>query len=279
MRKLTSLQKSRRYLITALILAIFCFPLYWAIINSLKTPLETFAGSWIPFLQFKPTVANWTEELGNWETRRALSNSAIVSVCSTGIVLFIGTLAAFSLAIFKFKKMKNQDILIWFLSQRVMPPVVFIVPFFLLMRSLKLIDTLYALILINVTFTLPFAVIIMRESFRGIPTELTDAALVDGASYWQIFRKIALPLAGGGLVAVGIICLAMVWNEFIFALSLSYDQATLMPVLIAGSEHTRGVQFWYVAVRVLLTISLPMIIALFVQRYVVRGLTLGAVKG
>jgi len=88
-----------------------------------------------------------------------------------------------------------------------------------------------------------------------------------------------LPLASGGLIAVGIICLAMVWNEFIFALSLSYDQATLMPVLIAGAEHTRGVQFWYVAVRVLLTISLPMIIALFVQRYLVRGLTLGAVKG
>ncbi len=279
MRKPKPLQKVRRYLITALILAIFCFPLYWAIINSIKTPLDTFAGSWIPFLQFKPTVANWTEELGNWETRRALSNSAIVSVCSTGIVLCIGTLAAFSLASFKFHKMKNQDITIWFLSQRVMPPVVFIVPFFMLMRSLKLIDTLYALILINVTFTLPFAVIIMQESFRGIPTELTDAALVDGASYGQIFYKIALPLASGGLIAVGIICLAMVWNEFIFALSLSYDQATLMPVLIAGAEHTRGVQFWYVAVRVLLTISLPMIIALFVQRYLVRGLTLGAVKG
>lgn len=279
MRKLTSLQQVRRHIITVIILVIFCFPLYWAIINSIKTPMETFAGSWVPFFQFKPTLANWMKELGNWETRRALTNSTIVSLCSTGIVLFIGTLAAFSLAIFKFEKMKNQDITIWFLSQRVMPPVIFIVPFFLIMKSLKLIDTLYALILVNVTFTLPFAIIIMREIFRGIPGELTEAALVDGASYWQIFYKIALPLASGGLVATGIICLAMVWNEFIFALSLSYDEATLMPVLIAGGEHTRGVQFWFVAVRVLLTMGLPMAIALFVQRYLVKGLTLGAVKG
>lgn len=279
MRKLTSLQQVRRHIITVIILVIFCFPLYWAIINSIKTPMETFAGSWIPFFQFKPTLTNWMKELGNWETRRALTNSTIVSLCSTGIVLFIGTLAAFSLAVFKFEKMKNQDITIWFLSQRVMPPVIFIVPFFLIMKSLKLIDTLYALILVNVTFTLPFAIIIMREIFRGIPGELTEAALVDGASYWQIFYKIALPLASGGLVATGIICLAMVWNEFIFALSLSYDEATLMPVLIAGGEHTRGVQFWFVAVRVLLTMGLPMAIALFVQRYLVKGLTLGAVKG
>lgn len=279
MRKLTSLQQVRRHIITVIILVIFCFPLYWAIINSIKTPIETFAGSWVPFLQFKPTLANWMKELGNWETRRALTNSTIVSLCSTGIVLFIGTLAAFSLAIFKFEKMKNQDITIWFLSQRVMPPVIFIVPFFLIMKSLKLVDTLYALILVNVTFTLPFAIIIMREIFRGIPGELTEAALVDGASYWQIFYKIALPLASGGLVATGIICLAMVWNEFIFALSLSYDEAIVMPVLIAGGEHTRGVQFWYVAVRVLLTMGLPMAIALFVQRYLVKGLTLGAVKG
>lgn len=279
MRKLTSLQQVRRHIITVIILVIFCFPLYWAIINSIKTPIETFAGSWVPFLQFKPTLANWMKELGNWETKKALTNSTIVSLCSTGIVLFIGTLAAFSLAIFKFEKMKNQDITIWFLSQRVMPPVIFIVPFFLIMKSLKLVDTLYALILVNVTFTLPFAIIIMREIFRGIPGELTEAALVDGASYWQIFYKIALPLASGGLVATGIICLAMVWNEFIFALSLSYDEAILMPVLIAGGEHTRGVQFWYVAVRVLLTMGLPMAIALFVQRYLVKGLTLGAVKG
>jgi len=279
MRKLTSLQKSRHHLTTAIILVIFCFPLYWAIINSIKMPLETFAGSWVPFLQFKPTLVNWAKELGDQSTRRALANSTIVSLCSTGIVLFIGTLAAFSLAVFKFEKLKNQDIIIWFLSQRVMPPVIFIVPFFLLMRSLKLIDSLYALILVNVTFVLPFAVIIMREIFRGIPGELIDAALVDGASYWQIFRKVALPLASGGLVATGIICLAIVWNEFIFALSLSYDRAVVMPVVIAGSEHTRGVEFWYIGVRVLLTMSLPVVVALFAQRYLVKGLTLGAVKG
>jgi len=218
-------------------------------------------------------------ELRGWETRRALFNSAVVSISATLIVLFIGTLAAYALATFKFRKMKNQDILIWFLSQRVMPPVIFVVPFFILMKTLRLLDTRYALILVNVTFTLPFAVIIMREIFREIPLELTEAALVDGASHWQVFYKVILPLASVGLVAVGIICLSFTWNEFLFALTLSYKEAIVMPVLIVGAEHTRGVQFWYVAIRTLLTMSVPIIIALFAQRYLVRGLTLGAVKG
>jgi len=248
-------------------------------INSIKTPIQTFAGSWIPFFQFKPTLVNWVKELANPATRQGLMNSSIVALSSTGIVLFLGTLAAFSLAMFRFERMKNQDIIIWFLSQRVLPPVVFVVPFFLLMKSLKLLDTVYALILINVTFTLPFIIIIMQEVFRGIPGEITDGALVDGASYWQIFYRISLPLASGGLVAGGIICFAVAWNEFLFALILGYDEAMVMPVVIAGAQTARGVDFWFVGVRTILTMALPMTIALFAQRYLARGLTLGAVKG
>jgi multiple sugar transport system permease protein len=279
MKRLSRKQQGRWYVITSIILVAFCFPLYWSILNSIKPPLETLTSSWIPFLQFRPTLKNWMLELNGWETRHALLNSAVVSISTTLIVLFIGTLAAYSLATFKFRKIKNQDIMIWFLSQRVMPPVVFVVPFFILMKTLRLLDTRYALIFVDVTFTLPFAVIIMREIFREIPIELTEAALVDGASHWQVFYKITLPLASVGLVAVGIICLAFTWNEFLFALTLSYKEATVMPVLIVGAEHTRGVQFWYVAIRTLLTMSVPIIIALFAQRYLVRGLTLGAVKG
>lgn len=279
MRKLSYAAQWRWYIITALILVVFCFPLYWAILNSVKPPLDTLTASWIPFVQFKPTLANWITELTGYETRHALLNSLVVSVSSTSIVLVIGTLTAYGLAIFQYKRIKNQDILIWFLSQRVMPPVVFVVPFFIIMRSLKLTDTRLALILVNVTFTLPFAVIIMREIFREIPGELIEAALVDGATHWGVFYRVSLPLSTGGLMAVGIICLAFTWNEFLLALTLSYKEAIVMPVLIVGAEHTRGVQFWYVAVRTLLTMSVPIAIALFAQRYLVRGLTLGAVKG
>lgn len=279
MRRLTFLQQIKWYVITSLIMAIFCFPIYWAVVNSVKPPLEIFAGSWFPFLQFKPTMHNWMVELSTGETRKALFNSALVSIVSTIIVLSVGSLAAYGLSRFKFARVKRQDIVVWFLSQRVMPPVVFIVPFFIMMKSFGLLDTPYALILVNVTFTLPFAVIILWEIFREVPIEVIEAAHIDGASEWQILYEVVVPLSTTGIVAVGVICLAFVWNEFLFALSLSYKEAMVMPVLIGGTEHTRGIEFWFVATRTLLAMTVPIIIAFSVQRYLVRGLTLGAVKG
>jgi multiple sugar transport system permease protein len=167
----------------------------------------------------------------------------------------------------------------WFLSQRVLPPVVVIIPFFLVMRQLKLLDSVWALVLLNATFTLPFPVIILSQMFRELPYELEEAAYVDGASRFQAFWRIALPLVVPGLVATWIICMAFSWNEFLFALSLTSNKAIPMPVIIAGAEHTRGVQFWFVGVRVLLTMMPPILLALLAQRYIIRGLTLGAVKG
>ena len=160
-----------------------------------------------------------------------------------------------------------------------MPPVLFVIPFFLIMRQVGLLDSVLALILLNATFILPFPVIILSQMFRELPLELEDAALVDGASRFQAFTQIALPLVVPGIVATWIICLAFSWNEFLFALALSSKNAIPMPVIIAGAEHTRGVQFWFVGVRVLLTMLPPTILALLAQRYIVRGLTLGAVKG
>jgi multiple sugar transport system permease protein len=167
----------------------------------------------------------------------------------------------------------------WFLSQRILPPVVVVIPFFLIMTTLNLRDTVFGLILLNATFTLPFPVIILSQMFRELPIELEEAAFVDGASRWQAFSRVALPLVVPGLVAAWIICLAFSWNEFLFALTLTTKSAIPMPVIIAGAEHTRGVQFHEVGVRVLLTMLPPTIMALLAQRYIVRGLTLGAVKG
>jgi len=154
-----------------------------------------------------------------------------------------------------------------------------VIPFFLLMRQLHLLDSVWSLVLLNATFTLPFPVIILSQMFRELPIELEEAARVDGASRWQAFWRVALPLVVPGLVATWIICMAFSWNEFLFALSLTSNKAIPMPVIIAGAEHTRGVQFWFVGVRVLLTMLPPTILALLAQRYIIRGLTLGAVKG
>jgi multiple sugar transport system permease protein len=264
-----------------MLVAIFwvIFPFYWAFLNSIKRPEETFQPTWIPFLQFTPTLEHWEAELAIPETRHALLNSTLIAMGAATLATLLGTMAAYALARFRFHRMNNGSLTTWFISQRVMPPVLFVIPFFLIMRQLSLLDSVFALILLNATFTLPFPVIILSQMFRELPSELEDAARVDGASHLQAFLRIALPLVAPGLVASWIICLAFSWNEFLFALALTTKSAIPMPVIIAGAEHTRGVQFWYVGVRVLLTMLPPTLLALLAQRYIVRGLTLGAVKG
>ncbi|MBW7881083.1 MAG: carbohydrate ABC transporter permease [Caldilineaceae bacterium] len=255
------------------------FPFYWAFLNSIKKPADTFTGTWIPFIQFQPTLQHWISELAIIETRQALLNSTTIALGAATLSVFLGTLAAYALARFRFDRPANGTLTAWFLSQRILPPVVVVIPFFLIMRELRLLDNVLSLVLLNATFTLPFPVIILGQMFRELPRELEEAALVDGASIFQAFLRVSLPLVLPGLVATWIICMAFSWNEFLFALSLTTKLAIPMPVIIAGAEHTRGVQFWYVGVRVMLTMLPPTILALLAQRYIIRGLTLGAVKG
>jgi multiple sugar transport system permease protein len=265
--------------VTVLALFLVLFPFYWAFLNSIKRPEETFQPTWIPFLQFQPTLEHWRSQLATPEIRHALLNSVIISIGAATLALALGTLAAYGLARFRFSRPSNGALTTWFLSQRVLPPVMFVTPFFLLMRQFGLLDSVLALVLLNATFTLPFAVIILSQTFRELPQELEEAAWVDGASHLQSFLSVVLPLALPGLAATWVICMAFSWNEFLFALSLTSKSAIPMPVIIAGAEHTRGVQFWFVGVNVLLTMLVPIVLALLAQRYIIRGLTLGALKG
>lgn len=265
--------------VLAVVMIWVLFPFYWAFLNSVKLPGDTFGNKWLPFLQFDPTLENWRSTLAIREIRQALLNSSIIAVGAATIALILGTLAAYALARFQFNRPRNGTLTTWFLSQRVLPPVIFVTPFYLLMREFNLIDTVLGLVLINATFNLPFPVIILTQMFREVPIELEEAAEVDGASRWQIFSRIALPLVAPGIVVSWIICLAFSWNEYLFALSLTTKEAIPMPVIIAGAEHTRGVDFQFVGTRVMLTMLLPLIMALLAQRYIVRGLALGAVKG
>lgn len=274
--------KSITFLILALIVAAISFlPFYWAISLSIRNPIETFtvAGLAVPFVQYEPTLANWREELGTGETQKSLLNSIIIAIGTSIAVIIIGTPAAYAIARFRFTKPSNSNITIWFLSQRVLPPVVTVIPFFLIMRFFNLLDTRLALIMINVTFNLPFVVVIMRQAFLDLPIELEEAALVDGAGHFTIFWKISLRLAAPSLVAVLLIVLAFTWNEFLFALTIGTVHIRTIPVQMAGAVDTRGIQFWFLAVRALIAVTPPVVFALLVQRYIVRGLSFGAVKG
>lgn len=273
-------------LMLIVVIAWTLFPLYWAFINSIKFPYDVYGTKWIPFLQFEPTAKYWEQLLNEREVRRAIKNSIIISVGAATVALILGTLAAYGLARFRFYRPSNGALTTWFLSQRVLPPVIFVTPFYLLARELGNrgvpflgLDSVWTLVLLNATFNLPFPVIILTQMFREIPREIEEAAQVDGASRFGIFFRIALPLVLPGIVVSFVIVMAFSWNEYILAVTIAVKNAIPVPVIIAGAESTRGIDYQLVGTRTVLALLPPAIIALIASRYIIRGLSLGAVKG
>ena len=254
-------------------------PFLWAIVNSVKTLGDTFRpGALIPFLDFAPTLTSWNEVLSDPQVLRAFTSSIVVSAGTTLFVLILGVPAAYSLARFELP-LRSSDITLWFLSQRVLPPAVALVPFYLLMVQLHLIDTWTGLIFCYSTFNLAFAVVIMRDIFRDVSSEIEDAAKVEGASALQVFYLIALPLSLDGLVVTAVLVFAFSWNEALFASALTSQDAMTFSALVLASRSTRGVDFNVASVNTLIGIIPPVILYFFVQRYLARGLSFGAVKG
>jgi multiple sugar transport system permease protein len=260
---------------------IFLFPLVWGRSTSLRPPLVTFAvnGFGIPWIDFTPTLDNWIDQLEVPETQRALYNSTVIATFATLLALLIGTPAAYGLARFRFVIVPNRDITIFFLAQRILPPVATVIPFYLMMATVGLLDTHLGLILINATFILPFVVVILRQGFLDLPVELEESALVDGADHFRAFIRISLPLVAPVVAATGLIIFGRAWNEFLYALAIASKGAITIPVHMAGTAGTRGVYFWYLAVRQMIAILPPVLIALIAQRFIVRGLTMGAIRG
>jgi multiple sugar transport system permease protein len=255
-------------------------PFLWAFDNSLKTELDIFRPeAIIPFLQFTPTLDVWQHVLNDPQLRTCFFSSALVGLSTTVLVLLIGTPAAYSLARFEFKRMKSKDITLWFLSQRVLPPVVVLAPFYILLAESGMIDTWIGLILLYSTFNLSFCVVIMRDIFRDVSMEVEEAARVEGASLWQIFWMIALPLSLDGLIVTAFIIFASCWNEALFASALTSQHAVTMPFFILTTRTSSGVHFNTAGVDTILGIAPPVILSLLVQRYLARGLSFGAVKG
>ncbi|MHB8629765.1 MAG: carbohydrate ABC transporter permease [Aggregatilineales bacterium] len=263
-----------------LVTLITLFPFLYALTTSFKNKINSYDGSLIPWLQYQPTLANWQEEFGSGgpETWSALRNSAIIATGATIVATTLGALTGYGLARYKYG-IGNRNLVSWFLSQRFLPPIATVIPFVLLFKTIGLIDNVFGLIIVNATFTLPFAVLILRDFFADFPQDLQDAALADGASQFGVFWRVALPLAAPALVAAIIICFAFSWNEFLFASVLALRNAKPYPLLVGGSDTVRGIQFGFVSTRLLIAVTLPVVLSLLVQRYIVRGLALGAVKG
>lgn len=266
-------------LMIALVLFWTLFPFYWSLMNSFKYARDNYGNKWLPWIQFEPTLDPWRILWDEREVKDALLNSTIISIGAASVALVLGTLAAYGIARFRFERPRNGSLTTWFLSQRVLPPVIFVTPYFLILRELRIIDTVWSLILLNATFNLAFPVIILTQMFREVPIELEEAAQVDGASRFAIFFKIAVPLVLPGIVVSWILCLAFSWNEFLFGFATTATDARPIPVFLAGGDQTRGVDFQAIGTRMAVATSVPLVASLMVQRYIVRGLSLGAVKG
>jgi multiple sugar transport system permease protein len=271
--------KAMIYLVMLLACAWVLIPFLWAILNSIKTLEETFqSGAIIPFLQFQPTLDSWRQVLTDSGVLHALLSSVVVSGGATILVLVLGVPAAYSLARFEFP-MASRDITLWFLSQRVLPPAIVLVPFYLMMVYFGLIDTWTGLIISYSTFSLAFAVVIMRDVFRDVSKEVEEAAKVEGATAWQIFVLIALPLSIDGIIVTAINVFAFGWNEALFASAFTSRNAQTLASFILASRGTRDIDFNLAAVNTLIAIGPPVVLSFFFQRYLARGLSFGAVKG
>lgn len=268
------------YTIVALAALWIFTPIFWAITNSFKPDLKLFEpGAFLPWLQYQPTLKQWRFTLDTAPVLKNLSNSVIVAVGATAVCLFIGSFAGYALSRYKYRLVRSGSLMTSMLAVRILPPVVLVIPIFLIMMHINLLDTRLGLIIVNVTFQLPYAILIMHSSYEGVPLELEESAIVDGANEYQIFFHIAFPLAINGLVAAALIIFAFSWNELLFALTLTGKESQTVPVLILASRATRGVRFGYAAANTLVAIAPPILLTILLQRRLATGLTMGAVKG
>ena len=283
-----------RILIYAALLfwAFIClFPIFWTITTSFKTAVDVTQGHLVPWYDFRPDWKGWRslglspDTIGGVSTVRdeflqRFGNSIIASLGGSLLAIVMGSLAAYGLTRFEYKfgPWRNKDISFFFLSQLILPPVVLALPFLVLYKELAMLDSKIGLIVIYTLMVLPIVIWIMRDQFLAIPIELEQAARIDGASVWTAFILIVVPIALPGMVAALILSVILCWNEYFFAALLTSTDATTLPVMVASQTGSQGINWWSMAALSTAAIAPLVIGGIFLERYIVKGLTAGAVK-
>jgi multiple sugar transport system permease protein len=264
-----------RFLVIGLFVIFVLAPLYWVVITSIKPSSDylTVPPVWFPA---RPTIVHYSAALFSYRGLQGLLNSLIVASASTVLSTAMGTMMAYSLARFN---TGGQHLAFWVLSQRFLPPVAIVLPLFLLFRGWGLYDTHFGLIVVYTFMTLPLSVWMMYAYFRQLPKSLEEAALVDGLSRWQAFRMVAVPLAAPGIAATAVFVFIAVWTEFFFALILTSRYAFTLPTVFRAFLGFQGAQYGEACALATTSLVPSIILGILVQRHLVRGLTLGALRG
>jgi multiple sugar transport system permease protein len=267
------------------------FPIFWTFTTSFKTAVDVTQGHIMPFIEYWPDWKGlrsiglspdtiFGDSTPREEFFKRFYNSVIASTGASALALVIGSTAAYGLSRFqyRFAIWGNKDISFFFLSQLILPPVVLAMPFLVLYKELALLDSMVGLILIYTLSVLPIVIWIMRDQFDSIPVELEQAALVDGCTSWSAFLKIVVPIALPGMVAAFILSVILCWNEYFFAALLTSTTAKTLPVMVASQTGSQGIAWWAMAALASAAILPLLLIGIFLEKYIVKGLTAGAVK-
>lgn len=261
-------------ILLTLIMLVCVFPFYWMVTTSLKTHIVALQSP--PAWVFEPTLNNYREALFEDGVLRTLLNSLVIAVSTTLLAVILGVPAAFALARFEFRGKK--DLWFWFITNRMVSPIVLALPFFLIARNLGLLDKHITLILIYLTFNLPIVIWIVTDQFRGIPYDLDEAARLEGASQFTIMTKICLPLAMPGVAVSSIFAFIFSWNELMFGLILTRSDAKTAPAMAVSFMEGYNLPYGKIMATSTLIVIPVLIFALLASKQLVRGLTMGAVK-
>lgn len=267
-------QRAAIYAAVLVAVILVMFPFVWTLILSFKTTDDIFAGA--AGLISKPTFDNYAA-LWEGDFRRSFVNSAIVSIASTALALLFGVPGAYALSRMTTRAERPLSLLI--LASRMAPPIAFTIPYFLAYRYLELLDTRTGLVIIYLTFNLSLVVWLMRSFFDSCPRSLEEAAWLDGATLWQTFTRIILPISGPGLAATAILCFLYSWNDFFFSLILTRKEATTAPVAVVNFMNYEGWEWGKIAAGGTMVMLPVLVFSIAVRKFLIHGMTAGAVKG
>jgi multiple sugar transport system permease protein len=250
----------------------YLFPYIWMVMTGFRTAVDTLS---MRFL-FTPTLAGFGSVLSDSGFQAHILNSIVVALTTTSAVLTVAVPAGYALA---HLPIRGGSFLLAVLVARMVPGIAILIPIYLAASRLGALDTHGVLILLYSTFNLPFAIWLLRGFFRDVPSEIREAAIIDGCSDRQVLTRIMIPLSSSGIVATGVFVFIAAWNEFLFALALTNTFATTAPLAMVSFRNEYGVQWTQIGAAALI-ISTPVVVfAVFMQRFLVRGLTMGSVKG
>lgn len=272
-----------KYLAVAFWSAFVVAPLLWALTTSFKTANGVTGGpTYLPYVGFEPSLDGWRSLFGGSggiDIVRPYIDSLLVTGSASLISIVLGTLAAYGLSRYDYRAgfVKNTDIIFFFISQRIMPPIVLAIPFFLMLQFLGLLDTKIGLILVYVALLLPIAVWIMVDFFDGVPHQIDEMAMLDGCTPFEAFWRIVLPNSMPGILVASMFCVIFGWNDFFFAFTLTFTDTQLLPVAVV-SLNSSVTPWWSLSASALVSVAPLILIAILVERLLSRGALAGAIR-